>query len=64
FGGIEGKITLKDLPKINLLKIPEIITGLLTQINSIPPYYKMYPGRDRTVPDKKGVLNPQFPKDY
>ena len=64
FGGIEGKITLKDLPKINLLKIPEIITGLLAQINSIPPYYKMYPGRDRTVPDKKGVLNPQFPKDY
>lgn len=64
FGGIEGKITMKDLPKINPLKLPEMIKGLLAQINSIPPYYKMYPGRDQSVPDKKSVLDPKFPKDY
>jgi len=64
FGGINGRITKKDLPKINPLKLPKIVNGLLEQINSIPPYYKMYPGRDQSVPDKKSVLDPKFPKDF
>jgi oleate hydratase len=64
FGGIEGKITKKDLPKINLLKLPKMINSLLEEINRIPPYYKMYPGRDKSVSDKKSVLDPKFPKDF
>ena len=63
-GGIEGKITKKDFPKINLLKLPMMINSLLEEINRIPPYYKMYPGRDKSVSDKKSVLDPKFPKDY
>lgn len=63
-GGIEGKITKKDLPKFNLLKLPKIVNSLLEQVNSIPPYYKMYPGRDQSIPDKKSVLDPKFPKDF
>jgi hypothetical protein len=41
-----------------------MIKGLLAQINSILPYYKMYLGCDQSVPDKKSVLYPKFPKDY
>ena len=63
-GHIEGKITKKDLPKINPLKLPKMVNALLELINSMPPYYKMYPGRDQSIPDKKSVLNPQYPKDY
>jgi hypothetical protein len=63
-GGIEGRITKKNLPKINLLKLPKMVNDLLDQLNRIPQYYKMYPGRDKSVPDKKSVLNPMFPKDY
>ena len=62
--GIEGKITEKDLPGISLFELLKLKRTLLEQINAIPPYYKMYPGRDRTVPDKKSVLDPMFPKDY
>ncbi len=57
-------MTEKDLPKINPFKLPKMKKTLLEKINSIPPYYKMYPGRDQTVPDKKSILNPKFPKGY
>lgn len=62
FAGIEGPVTEKDLPKINPLKINEMKHQLLDKINSIPPYYIMYQGKDRSVALKKSVLNPQFPK--
>lgn len=64
FGGIEGDITKNNLPKINPLKLLKIRKELLERINRIPPYYQMYPGRDRSVPDKKSVLNPRYPKEY
>jgi oleate hydratase len=63
-GGIEGKVTEKDLPRISPFKLLKLKKTLLEQINNIPPYYKMYPGRDQTVPDKKSILDPKFPKDY
>lgn len=62
FAGIEGPVTEKDLPKINPLKINEMKHQLLDKINSIPPYYIMYQGKDRSVALKKSVLDPQFPK--
>ncbi len=64
FGGIEGEITKRDLPKINPLKLLETRKELLERINRIPPYYQMYPGRDKSVVNKKSVLNPQYPKEY
>ena len=63
-GNIEGKITKKDFPKINPLKLPKIADDFLEQLNNIPPYYKMYTGRDQSIPDKKSVLDPKFPKEY
>ena len=50
---IEGEITKDSLPKINIFKIPQMIHNLLVFINRIPIYYKMYPGRDKSVPYKK-----------
>lgn len=63
FSGIKGEITEKYLPRINLLMLPEIKKKLIERINRIPSYYKMYPGRDQSIPDKESVLNPQFPID-
>ncbi len=62
--GIEGRITEKDLPRISPFNFLKLKKTLLEQINNIPPYYKMYPGRDQTIPDKKSILDPMFPKDY
>lgn len=68
FAGIEGKVTKEKLPKvkISLWKLfrnkKKITAMLLDKVNEIPPYYIMYPGRDKSVATKKSVLNPQFPK--
>lgn len=62
FKGIEGPITVNDLPAINPLKINEMKKALVSMVNSIPPYYSMYLGRDKTVPLKKYVLHPEAPK--
>lgn len=35
---------------------------LLQKINSIPPYYVMYQGKNQSIAHKKSVLNPEFPK--
>jgi len=61
--GIKGKFTEADLPKINPLKLNEIKKNILNYLNSIPPYYIRYTGRDQSVPEKEAVLNPKFPKD-
>ena len=58
------EITEKDLPRINPFKLLKLKKTLLEQINNIPPYYKMYPGRDQSVPDKESILDPKFPRDY
>lgn len=60
---IKGKITEKYLPKIHLLKLLELKKNLLDYVNSIPPYYHMYTGRDQTVPEKESVLKPKYPLD-
>lgn len=60
--GIKGAITEKDLPKINPFKIKEQTAGLLKQLNDIPPYYVMYPGKDKSVALKESVLHPEYPK--
>ena len=60
--GIKGIITEKDLPKINPFKIKEQTAGLLKQLNDIPPYYVMYPGKDKSVALKESVLHPEYPK--
>ena len=60
--GIKGAITEKDLPKINPFKIREQTAGLLKQLNDIPPYYVMYPGKDKSVALKESVLRPEYPK--
>ncbi len=62
FAGIEEPVTVEDLPSINPLKINEMKRKLVATINAIPPYYAMYLGRDRTVPLKRYVLNPEAPK--
>lgn len=53
FGGMKGKITEEDLPKINPLKLwlgkAKLIKELLKKANEIPPYYIMYPGRDKSI---------------
>lgn len=64
FNAIHGDFTPKDLPKINPLKIKELEKELLYKINNIPPYYVMYPGRDKSVAEKESVLDPEYPKDY
>ena len=61
--GIKGKFTEADLPKINPLKLNEVKKNILNYLNSIPPYYTRYTGRDQSVPEKEAVLNPKFPKD-
>lgn len=61
--GIKGAFTEADLPKINPLKLKEVKKKILNYVNSIPPYYTLYPGRDQSVPLKESVLNPKFPLD-
>jgi oleate hydratase len=61
--GIKGKFTGDDLPKINPLKLNEIKKKILDYLNSIPPYYMRYTGRDQSVPEKESVLSPRFPRD-
>ena len=55
--GIKGEITEADLPKINPFKLNEIKKEILNYLNSIPPYYPLYTGRDQGVPEKESVLN-------
>lgn len=61
--GIKGKFTGADLPKISLVKLFKIKKTILDYLNSIPPYYQLYTGRDRSVPEKESVLHPLFPPD-
>ncbi len=61
--GIKGKFTEADLLKINPLKLIKMKKKILDYINSIPPYYILYTGRDKSVPEKESVLHPRFPLD-
>jgi oleate hydratase len=61
--GVKGAFTKADLPKINIFKLHELEKQVLDFLNSIPPYYVSYTGRDKSVAEKESVLNPKFPKD-
>lgn len=64
---MKGGVDAKTLSGINIFKLlfnkNKVIDSVLEEINKIPPYYIMYPGRDKSVALKKSVLNPQYPKD-
>ena len=64
FGGVKQgeKLTKDQLPKIAPTKIGAMMDSMLDEINSIPPYYIMYPGRDKSVALKESVLDPQYPR--
>lgn len=63
FNAIKGDFTEKDLPKINPFQLKKLQKELIYKINNIPPYYVMYPGRDKSVALKESVLSPAYPKD-
>lgn len=57
--------TADDLPKVSLPKLMrmkgELVQAVVDRTNEIPPYYIMYPGRDKSVALKESVLHPQYP---
>jgi len=55
------EVTSDDLPKIELEMLGALQPTLLSLINSIPPFYHLYLGSDRTVPLKDSVLHPEAP---
>jgi oleate hydratase len=61
--GIKREFTEDDLTPIDPLKLGEIRKVILAFLNTIPPYYRMYTGRDQTVPERESVLNPKYPLD-
>jgi oleate hydratase len=56
------KITVDDLPDIDLTNVDQLKQTVVNLVNSIPPYYHMYLGRDQTVPLKVSVLYPEAPQ--
>nr|WP_319489877.1 oleate hydratase [uncultured Caproiciproducens sp.] len=64
FAGIPiyNKITIDDLPDINMMEVGKLKQTVVDLVNSIPPYYHMYLGRDQTVSLKESVLHPQAPQ--
>ena len=64
FSGLEQgeKLTRATLPPVDPSSADTMLDGMLEELNSIPPYYIMYPGRDKSVALQKSVLSPQYPK--
>ncbi|GFZ33624.1 oleate hydratase [Clostridium zeae] len=62
FNGIKGPVKEEDLPNIDPAMMGQFKKKLVNKINSIPPYYQMYLGRDKTVPLKDSVLHPNAPQ--
>ena len=58
---VRDKISVDDLPPVELMGVDMLKKTIVDLVNSIPPYYNMYLGRDRTVPLKKSVLHPEYP---
>ncbi|MGN0261515.1 MAG: oleate hydratase [Eggerthellaceae bacterium] len=44
--GIEGDLTMRDVPKVNPVKLPEMASFALKTINSIERYPSLYPGKE------------------
>lgn len=55
------KITEDDLSAIDGLDADVLKQMAIEYLNSIPPYYQMYLGRDQTIPKKVSVLHPEAP---
>lgn len=55
------ELTEDDLPLPEGLGMDEVKYMAIKYLNSVPPYYKMYLGRDKTVPLKASVLHPGAP---
>lgn len=64
FAGIPiyDKINADELPDVNPQEIGKLKQVVVDMVNSIPPYYHMYLGRDQTVPLKTSVLHPGAPQ--
>lgn len=67
FTGIKGEMTedmLPDLDPVQLTEqMPVLKHELVERFNHVPPYYVLYPGRDKSIAQKAAVLHPQYPKD-
>jgi oleate hydratase len=61
--GVKGAFTASDLPPLKPLQLKKVKKQALDFLNSVPPYYIGYSGRDKSVAMKESVLNPKFPKD-
>ena len=63
FAGLKQNenLTREQLPPMDPAGADAMVDGLLEEINSIPPYYIMYPGRDKSVALQESVLHPQYP---
>lgn len=61
--GVKGKFTESDLPRINPFKLLGLRKKILDFLNGVPPYYRMYTGRDQSVPEKESILHPEYPLD-
>ncbi|WP_124066672.1 oleate hydratase [Clostridium sp. E02] len=55
----EEELTEDDIPAIKSLNEKQMKHMAVSMLNSYPPYYKMYLGRDKTVALKKSVLHPE-----
>jgi len=54
-------LTVDDVPAIQNLNEDQMKHMAIAMLNSYPPYYHMYLGRDQTVPLKESVLHPKAP---
>jgi oleate hydratase len=63
FLGVKGEFTKADIPTLNPFKLFGLKKKIASFLNSIPHFPYLYPGRDRSVPEKESVLHPQYPVD-
>jgi oleate hydratase len=63
FGGVKGKFTEADLPKIDPLMLFGLKKRIVEALNSVPLFPHLYTGRDQSVAEKESVLHPQYPVD-
>jgi oleate hydratase len=63
FLGVKGKFTKADIPTLNPFKLFGLKKKIASFLNTIPHFPYLYPGRDRSVPEKESVLHPQYPVD-
>ena len=55
------KLTEADIPAMQNLSGDQMRQMAVALLNSYPPYYRMYLGRDKTVSLKESVLHPEAP---